>query len=58
MLVETSKLLKLPNPSDEERIKLGAAVGALIGLGAAGTEGAKAGAQAGAERVAQKEFRA
>ncbi len=42
--------------SDEERIKLGAAVGALIGLGAAGETGAVAGAQAGAETVAQKEF--
>ncbi len=40
----------------EERMKLGAAVGALIGLGAAGEEGALAGAQAGAEAVAQKEF--
>jgi uncharacterized membrane protein len=51
--IQAAKITEL---SDEERIKLGAAVGALIGLGAAGMEGAKAGAQAGAERVAQKEF--
>jgi uncharacterized membrane protein len=42
--------------SDEERVKLGAAVGALIGFGAAGVEGAKAGANAGAERAYYKEF--
>jgi len=41
---------------EEERIKLGAVVGALIGLGAAGEEGATVGAQIGAETVAQKEF--
>jgi uncharacterized membrane protein len=42
--------------SDQERIKLGAAIGALIGLGAAGKEGAMAGAEAGAKAVASKEF--
>jgi uncharacterized membrane protein len=42
--------------SDEERTKLGAAVGALIGYGAAGMKGAEAGAREGAERVSQKEF--
>lgn len=42
--------------SDEDRMKLGAGIGALIGLGAAGKQGAMAGAKAGAERVAQKEF--
>ncbi len=42
--------------SDEDRIKLGAGIGALIGLGAAGKEGAMAGAKAGAERVASKDF--
>ncbi len=51
--IEAAKVTEL---SDEDRIKLGAAVGALIGLGAAGKEGAKAGAQLGAERVAQNEF--
>ncbi len=44
----------------EERVKLGAGIGALLGLGAAGEEGAKIGARAGAEavaqRVAQREF--
>lgn len=39
---------------EEERIKLGASIGALIGLGAAGKRGALAGAHAGAEAVAQK----
>ncbi len=42
---------------EEERTKLGAAIGALIGLGAAGTEGALAGAQAGAEAVAERAAR-
>jgi uncharacterized membrane protein len=42
--------------SDEDRVKLGAAVGALIGFGYAGGEGAIAGAQAGAERAAHKDF--
>ncbi|MGB9175641.1 MAG: DUF1269 domain-containing protein [Methanoregula sp.] len=42
--------------SDEDRIKLSAAVGALIGFGAAGKEGAIAGAEAGAERAAHKNF--
>ena len=41
---------------EEERIKLGAAVGALIGFGAAGDRGATVGAQVGAETVAQEEF--
>ncbi len=40
--------------SDEERMKLGAAIGALIGFGAAGEKGAIAGAEAAAERVARK----
>jgi uncharacterized membrane protein len=42
--------------SDEDRIKLGAGIGALIGLGAAGKKGAMAGAEAGAMTVAQKDF--
>lgn len=42
--------------SDEERMKLGAGIGALIGFGAAGKEGAMAGAEAGAKAVASKEF--
>jgi uncharacterized membrane protein len=51
--IEAAQITEL---SDEDRIKLGAGIGALIGLGAAGTKGAVAGAKAGAERVAQKEF--
>lgn len=38
----------------EDVIKLGSAVGALLGLGAHGLEGAKVGAQAGAEVAAEK----
>jgi len=41
---------------EEERVKLGAAVGALIGLGAAGDLGELAGAEAGAKAVAENEF--
>ncbi|MDD1707342.1 MAG: DUF1269 domain-containing protein, partial [Methanoregulaceae archaeon] len=42
--------------SDEDRIKLGAGIGALIGFGAAGEKGAIAGANAGAEAMYYKEF--
>ncbi len=42
--------------SDEDRVKLGAAIGALIGFGAAGKKGATAGAEAGAKTVASREF--
>ena len=42
--------------SDDDRIKLAAGVGALIGLGAAGVEGAKVGANAAAEAAYYKEF--
>ncbi len=41
--------------SEEERMMLGGGIGALIGLGAAGKEGAKAGMKAGVEIVAAKE---
>jgi hypothetical protein len=41
----------LSNLSESEAIELGSKVGALIGLGIAGEEGAEAGAAAGAERV-------
>jgi uncharacterized membrane protein len=51
--VQSAQITEL---SDEERTKLSAAVGALIGYGAAGMKGAEAGAKAGAERAAQKEF--
>lgn len=42
--------------SDAERVKLGATVGALIGYGAAGVEGAEVMAEAGAMSAADKEF--
>ncbi|WP_342677465.1 DUF1269 domain-containing protein [Methanofollis sp. UBA420] len=42
--------------TEEERMRFGAVVGALIGFGAAGKEGARAGAEAGAERVAEYDF--
>jgi uncharacterized membrane protein len=51
--IEAAQITEL---SDEERMKLGAGIGALIGLGAAGKKGAMAGAKAGAEAVASKEF--
>ena len=41
----------LSNLSEQEAIELGSKVGALIGLGIAGEEGAEAGAAAGAEQV-------
>lgn len=45
-------LLKWSDLSDEEAAEFGAAVGALIGLGAAGEEGMVAGAEAGAAAMA------
>jgi uncharacterized membrane protein len=45
-------VLKRTDLSDEEASEFGATVGALIGLGAAGLEGAEAGAAAGAEATA------
>ncbi len=48
--IEAAQITEL---SDEDRTKLGAAVGALIGYGAAGMKGAVAGARAGVERVTQ-----
>lgn len=47
--------IQITELSDEDRKKLGAGIGALIGLGAAGGKGAVAGAKAGAEAVS-KEF--
>ena len=46
-------VLKRTDLSDEEAAEFGAVVGALIGLGAAGEEGAVAGAEAGAEATAE-----
>jgi hypothetical protein len=42
--------------SDDDRIKLAAGVGALIGFGAAGEEGARALSNAAAEKAYYKEF--
>ena len=42
----------LSNLSEREAVELGSKVGALIGLGIAGEEGAEAGAMEGAEKVA------
>src|SRR5215470_18266266 len=44
----------LSNLSEEEAIELGSTVGALIGLGFDGEEGAEAGAAAGAEEAAEE----
>jgi uncharacterized membrane protein len=44
--------MHLSNLSQDEAIELGSVVGALIGLGFDGEEGAEAGAQAGAEAAA------
>ena len=44
--------MHLSNLSDDEAIELGSVVGALVGLGFDGEEGAIAGAQAGAEAAA------
>ena len=41
---------------DVEKIELGAAIGALIGLGAAGEEGAEAGLEIGAYEYSQRDF--
>ena len=47
---------QLTDLSDEERIKLAAGIGALIGFGEAGEEGAQKGWEAGAKQAAAKEF--
>lgn len=47
---------KLELTDDEELLKLGAVAGALVGLGAAGDEGAEAGALIGAEAMAEGEL--
>ena len=49
---DDSVMVRTSDLSDEQRKELGAVVGALIGLGAAGREGAAAGATLGAERAA------
>jgi hypothetical protein len=44
----------LTNLSDEEAVELGSKVGAQIGLGIEGEEGAIGGAEIGAERAAEE----
>jgi uncharacterized membrane protein len=44
--------LQMSDLTEDESIELGATIGALIGFGAAGEEGAEIGAVAGAERAA------
>ncbi len=44
----------LSNLTQEEAIELGSKVGALVGLGIEGEEGAEAGAEAGAEEAAEE----
>ena len=48
--------VQLTQLSDDDRIKLAAGVGYLVGLGAAGEEGAKAVSNAAAEAAYYKEF--
>jgi len=48
--------LEATDLSDEERIRFGAVVGGLIGLGAAGEEGMEAGIEAGALAVAERDY--
>ena len=50
------KIVKGTELDDVERIELGAAIGALIGLGAAGKEGAEAGLELGALEFAGRDF--
>src|SRR5436190_9218098 len=47
------EVVHLSNLSRDEAIELGSKIGALIGLGIEGEEGAKAGAMAGAEAAAE-----
>ncbi|GAB7014688.1 DUF1269 domain-containing protein [Methanogenium cariaci] len=48
--------LEATDLSEEERIRFGAVVGGLIGLGAAGEKGMEAGIEAGALAVAERDF--
>jgi uncharacterized membrane protein len=48
--------VELSDFSKDEKIELGSALGALIGLGAGGEEGMKAGAAQGAEAVAERDY--
>ena len=46
-------VVQLSNLTQDEAVELGAKIGALVGLGAAGEEGAEALAEAGAEAAAE-----
>jgi uncharacterized membrane protein len=48
--------MEMTDFSLSERVELGAVIGGLFGLGAAGIEGAKVGAEAGAFAVAENDF--
>lgn len=48
--------LEVTDLTDEERIKMGAVIGGLIGYGAAGEEGMEAGAEIGAMAAAENDF--
>jgi uncharacterized membrane protein len=48
--------LEVSDLTEEQRMEFGAVVGGLIGLGAAGAEGAEVGAVAGALRVAEHDY--
>jgi len=53
-----AQVAHISNLTKDEAIELGSAIGALIGLGLDGEEGAAAGAEAGAEAVADGEIHA
>jgi hypothetical protein len=53
-VVDALEVAHLSNLSDDEAIELGSVVGALIGLGIEGEDGAEAGAEAGAMAAARR----
>jgi uncharacterized membrane protein len=53
---DTITVIKGTELDDVERIELGAAIGALVGLGAAGDEGAEAAMELGALKYADQDF--
>lgn len=50
------EILRVSDLDDEQRAELGADIGALVGLGAAGLDGFLAGAEAGAEIAEEGDF--
>ena len=50
------KEMELSDLTSEQRMRLGAVIGGLIGFGAGGKEGARMGAEAGAQRVAEHTY--